>query len=194
MTDKLKEFMANHDYVFGHTPTQIEHFMTTSQQGSRPFEFWQHVLQLRALYRSLQEMDLQAEDLYHRKEDASALWPFWTRKKRLRGLARIEHEAVLLSEQRREKLQEVEVHLEIIDRKYSDLKGLPEAEILRGDKDYWTTRLAKQMALGRSAMQLGVSVGDLSAVMTLDEADQKEVLNKMVGALQLHEKVLLPGK
>ena len=174
--EKLEAFAPIHNFKFGHTRTQIEFFMTSSQQGSEKFCYWQHVLQLRALYLSLLELysQLLDADVGGRKWWKLESSASFVRRKKKAG---IKGKQILLSIE--EKKQEAEHHLDVLRTKYAHLDGITEEDILKEDATYWAMRLGKQLAVSRLSRVLGINEGEMSAVLSLPKEQQAQVLNAM---------------
>lgn len=186
MTDKLIETINKLElmtpissFKFGHTPMQIEYFQTSNQQGNEKWEYWQHILQLRALHTSLCEMKVSYDETVYEMEDAQNLWPLWTRKKRKRTIPRLQLKLNTLQRSIDEKTKEVDCHLEVIERRYLHLKTLTEDEIINDEEAYWARRLGRQLGASHLGRILGVSDGELLAVLSLPPEQQKQVFEGM---------------
>lgn len=166
-------------FKFGHTPMQIEYFQTANQQGNEKWEYWQHILQLKALHSSLSELQVSVAEVKYELEDATCLWPFWTKKKRERNIPRLQLKLGSLVRSVEEKTREVEYHLEIIDRRYPHLKTLTEEDILKEETSYWSLRLGRQLGASHLGRLLGVSESELLAVLALPIEQQRQVFDGM---------------
>ena len=178
------------DFVFGHTPVQVEHFRTQQQRGDLRFEYWQHLVQLRALRTALHEGQLDEQDLLDEIADAGRAWPWWTSARRARRLPRLRHRLERLRDVQRERESEARLHLDCIERRYGDLTTLTEAEILAGEPQYWAVRLGRQLATSHLSRVLGVGEGELAAVMALPVDQQTAALAQMAQILEGSKKLL----
>jgi hypothetical protein len=167
------------EFVFGHTQTQIEYFQTSSQHGNEKWEYWQHILQLRTLHSTVREQRVSFDELIFEIEDASSWWPFWNQAKRKRGLPRLLLKKDSIQKTINEKLNEIKCHLEVIDRKYSHLKDLKEKDILSDESGYWTKRLGRQLGASRISRLLGISEGEVLAVLALPTEQRQQVFREM---------------
>ena len=190
LLDQLDSFQPL-DFTFGHTPVQVEHFRTQQQRGDPRFEYWQHLVQLRALRAALRESQLDQQDLEAEIAAADHWWPVWNRRARRRRLPRLHHRHDQLLVNRRERESEARLHLDCIERRYRHLTGSTEAEILAGEPHYWAVRLGRQLAASHLARTLGVGEGEIAAVMALPVADQRAALLQMAQLLD-GAKPLLP--
>lgn len=179
LIDKLENETPILEFTFGHTPMQIEYFQTSSQQGSDKWEYWQHILQLKALHNTLCELRLSYDETMHEFNDAYSFWPFWTKKKRRRSAPRLEFKLTNIQKSIAEKSRETEYHLEVINRKYQHLKDITEDEIFKDESNYWTQRLGKQLGTSHLSRLLGVSEGELLAVLALPHDQQRKVFDGM---------------
>jgi len=116
---KLEQDTPIKSFKFGHTPIQIEYFQTSSQQGNEKWEYWQHILQLKALHSALCELKISYNETNYDLKDANTIWPFWSYDKRKRSIPRIQFKLDSIQKSIDEKTRESEYHIEIIDRKYS---------------------------------------------------------------------------
>lgn len=180
---ELQAFGPIHEFKFGHTKTQLEYFTTANQQGNEKFAYWQHILQLRALYLSLTEMQIK---LLESDEALKSKRKWW----RLESLSKYNIRRYKLLLQRsqlamsiNEKKQEAEQHIEIIETRYAHLQGLDESAILAEDEDYWATRLGRQLAVSHLARVLGIGEGEMSAVMALPEDLRMHAVTAMRGVI-----------
>ena len=193
MIEKLLERVdALPKFKFGHTQTQIEYFQTASQSGDRRFEYWQHLLQLKSLRQSIMEIQVSLDETSFEMDDASSWWPVWNRARRRRCLPRLKLKRDTLAGSLQEKTGEMERHLEIIDRKYSDLTQWTEDQILDGESDYWSKRLGRQLGASRLGTLLGISESEILAVMALPEENRQRVFGEMQEILASSR--LLPEK
>lgn len=177
--NKIHSIPAVLSFKFGHTPTQIEFFQTSNQQGDEKWEYWQHILQLKSLEGSLQELRVSYDEVQDEIDDALALWPFWSIKKRLRKIPRLRLKQSNLDRSIAEKTREVEFHLEIIERKYKHLKTLEEDDILKEESGYWSRRLSRQLGVSHLSRILGVSESELLAVLALPKEQQRQIFEGM---------------
>jgi hypothetical protein len=176
---KLELMTPISSFKFGHTPLQIEFFQTANQQGNEKWEYWQHILQLRALHTTLCELKIAHDDAVYEQEDANSLWPLWTRKKRRRSIPRIQLKLNTIQRSIDEKTREVDYHLEVIERRYKHLKALTEDDILSDETSYWATRLGRQLGASHLGRILGVSESELLAVLSLPLEQQRQVFEGM---------------
>jgi hypothetical protein len=184
--DRLKETIQKletatpiRDFKFGHTPLQIECFQTASQQGNEKWEYWQHLLQLKALYSTLCDLKVTYDEISYEIEDSKSFWPPWSYKKRKRGLARLQFKLDTIQRSTEEKTREVDYHLAVIEHRYSHLKDLREVDILKEEAPYWSLRLGRQLGASHLSRVLGVSEGELLAVLSLPEEQQHQVFDGM---------------
>lgn len=180
----IDEYKPIQTFTFGHTPLQISHFKTAQQRGHEAFEFWHQVLQLRALRDSLEELDLQKDELEYEILICGKVWPFWSFSKRRRKIPRLEFQLKKVKRSILEKSREAKAHYEILKRDYAHLENMREEDILSQDKEYWTHRLGKQLAQSRLSRVLGVGEGELSAVLALPKEEQMTILKAMNGSLE----------
>jgi hypothetical protein len=176
LLQELASFAPIRDYRFGHTPLQIEYFKTVQQQGCPAFVYWQHVLQLKSLNDSMQELRLEMDELAGEIDDAQRWWPVWNRAQRGRKLPRLQFKLKKLNEAFEQKYREAGTTLEIIKTQFSDYTSMTEEEIFGQEKEYWTIRLGKQLVCSQLSRQLGVSEGSLEAVLSLPQQQQQEIL------------------
>jgi len=176
---KLELITPISSFKFGHTPLQIEFFQTANQQGNEKWEYWQHILQLRALHTTLCELKIAHDESVYEKEDAESFWPLWTQKKRRRSIPRIQLKLNTIQRSIDEKTREVDYHLEVIERRYKHLKALTEDDILSDEASYWATRLGRQLGASHLGRILGVSESELLAVLSLPPAQQRQVFEGM---------------
>jgi len=167
------------EFKFGHTPIQIEYFQISNQQGNDKWEYWQHILQLKALHNTLCELKLSYDETMYELDDANHFWPFWTKKQRQRTIPRLEFKLTNIQKSITEKSRETEYHLEVINRKYQHLKNITEDEIFKDESNYWTQRLGKQLGTSHLSRLLGVSEGELLAVLALPHDQQRQVFDGM---------------
>lgn len=193
LIEKLEFETPIQSFKFGHTPLQIEYFQTSSQQGNDRWEYWQHILQLKSLHSSLCDLQLSYNETLYEIEDAERFWPLWTFNKRKRCRPRLRFKLKTIQKSIDEKSREVEYHLEIIDRKYQHLKSITEDDILKEETSYWTQRLGKQLAVSHLGRILGVSEGELSAVLALPIEQQRQIFHGMRQLLSV-TMPLLPHK
>lgn len=186
--EKLENFKPIKDYCFGHTPLQIEHFQTNSHKGSRKFEYWQHVLQLKGLYRAIKELDLDFEEAKNELVFRTKWWAFWRSRKKV---PRLTWKVELLGQTLKEKSTEADRHLKIIDEKYFDLKTISEEDILKEEENYWITRLSRQMAFANLANKFHLPVGDITAVMGLPNDLQQSIFDKAANYIKSPETAFL---
>ena len=177
--NKLELMTPINSFKFGHTPIQIEYFQTSNQQGNEKWEYWQHILQLRALHASLCEMKVSYDETVYEIDDAKSIWPLWTRKKRKRSIPRLQLKLNTIQRSIDEKTREVDCHLEVIERRYQHLKTLTEEEIIKDENAYWARRLGRQLGASHLSRLLGVSDGELLAVLSLPQDQQKQVFEGM---------------
>jgi len=177
--NKLELMTPISSFKFGHTPLQIEFFQTANQQGNEKWEYWQHILQLRGLHTSLCEMKVSYDETVYEIDDAKSIWPFWTRKKRKRSIPRLQLKLNTIQRSIDEKTREVDCHLEVIERRYQHLKTLTEEEIIKDENAYWARRLGRQLGASHLSRLLGVSDGELLAVLSLPPDQQKQVFEGM---------------
>lgn len=189
----LEQTTPIREFKFGHTPMQIEYFQTSNQQGNERFEYWQHILQLKALYTSLCEMRVSYDETQYEIQDSLAFWPPWTRKKRQRALARLRFKIDTIQRAIEEKTREVDYHLAVIEQRYLHLKELKEEDILKDESHYWTTRLGRQLGASHLSRVLGVSESELLAVLSLPIEQQRQVFDGMKHILRAANP-LLPKK
>lgn len=190
---KLEATTPIRSFKFGHTPMQIEYFQTASQQGDEKWEYWQHILQLKALYSTLCELRVTYDELLYEEKDAIRFWPPWTKEKRYRSLARISFKLDTIQRSIEEKTREVDYHLEVIEHRYSHLKQLKEEDILKDETSYWALRLGRQLGASHLSRLLGVSESELLAVLSLPSEQQRQVFDGMRQMLRA-TKPLLPQK
>jgi hypothetical protein len=172
---KLENFKPIKDYCFGHTPMQISCFQTTAQKGSRKFEYWQHVLQLKGLYRTIKESELDLADIKRELLFWSNKWAFWRSRVKI---PRLIWKVELVEQTIKEKSKEAERHLSIINEFYFDLITSTEDDILKEEADYWVSRLSRQMAFSNLAQKFHIPVGDMTAVMSLPDGVREAVFEK----------------
>lgn len=173
---KLSSFKPLQEFRFGHSPLQIEYFKTLQQNGSIVFTYWQHVLQLKGLYNSIQELQLDLKDVEDDLADANHFFPFWSLGKRKRKIPRLQFKKKAIEEAIEQKTREANVTYSIIQEKFSDCLDLTEDEIFSQEKEYWTIRLGKQLVCSQLARKLGIPEGNLEAILALPEAQQQELL------------------
>lgn len=193
LLSSLEEYAPIHSYVFGHTPLQMEYFKVSAQQGDEHFEYWHQVLQLKSLYSSLRELEIQKEEKTFELKDARSWWPFWSRRNRCQKIPRLKFELEKIEQNLAEKTREASFHLDLLKTKYSHLEHLSEQEILAKDRDYWARRLSRQLAVSHLSRVLGVGEGELGAVLSLPKEQQGEVLRSMLSLVE-SSKSLLPNK
>lgn len=87
--DQLASLAPLQEFKFGHSPLQLEYFQVSNQMGNEKWEYWQHLVQLRALQSSIEEMEISREETLQEIKEAKAFWTPWTRVKRLRKLPRL---------------------------------------------------------------------------------------------------------
>lgn len=183
LLEELQDFEPIHDFKFGHTRTQLEYFTTASQQGNEKFAYWQHVLQLRALYLSLTEMQIKLLESDEEFRSTRKWWRFESKAqyniRRLRLTLQREQLRMSVNEKR----QEAKSHLEIIRTRYAHLQALDESDILAEDKEYWATRLGRQLAVSHLARVLGIGEGEMSAVMALPQEHRMHAISAMRGVV-----------
>ena len=186
----LEQFAPIHDFKFGHSPLQIEYFQTAKQHGSESWEYYQHILQLKALNTILREMEVEMFELGCKIRDANKAWPFWSLKRRRELLPRLflKEESILRTIA--EKEREVNYHIEIIERRYSQFKDCSEEEIFKSEKEYWATRIGRQLATSHLSRLLQVSEGELAALMSLPVDQQKEILSGLKESLKNHQALI----
>lgn len=186
---QLDNFAPLKTYSLGHTPFQIEHFKTTSQRGSPKFEYWQHVVQLKAFWRSLKATELDLDDA-RAEVESQASWVFpWNKDRKKRALNRAKLKLEELETAFKEKSLEAQRHLDVIDRNYKEFVSLTEEEILQDEEFYWVTRLSRQIAFSALAAKTAINVGDLTAMASLPDALQKRVLQAVRGVLEDHARL-----
>jgi hypothetical protein len=188
---KLDQYKPLQTYAFGHTPVQITHFKTMQQNGSELFEYWHHVLQLRTLRDSLEEMELQRDDIQHEITVCEKIWPFWNFSERQRKIPRLIFQLRKINRTLVEKAREAKTHYDILKTQYSKFEDLREEEILEQDKEYWAHRLGKQLATSRMSRALGVGEGELAAVLSLPKEEQQKILQSMAHSIE--DSMLLPS-
>lgn len=177
MLQELRSFDPIHSYHFGHTPFQVEHFQTSNQKGCPEFEYLQHVLQLKALYNALEEIAIELKEIQYSIKKNSSLWPPWGFQDRFIKVPRLRLREKALLNGRAQKEREAKAHLEIINNKFHHLVGTTEDQLWeRADKDYWTTRLSRQLLCSNLARILGVGEGVLEAVVALPESQQRDII------------------
>jgi len=193
--DRLENFSALKDFKFGHTPLQLEYFQTSSQRGNEKWEYWQHVLQLRALHSTLEDLQVTANEVEFEIQDALSFWPFWTKERRRRKLPRLKLKKEQIQRSLDEKALEADRHLGIIEKRYAHLKDIKEDEILKDETSYWTLRLGRQLGAAHLGRVLGIPEGDLLAVLALPHEQQRQVFDSMkliinasTSVLQLEQK------
>lgn len=188
--EKLEKFAPVQNFKFGHSPLQIEFFQTAKQQGSEAWEYYQHILQLKGLNMALKEMQVELFELACQIRDANKFWPIWSFKKRQELLPRLflKEESILRTIA--EKEREVNYHIAIIERRYSQFKNCSEEEIFESEKEYWTTRIGRQLATSHLSRLLQVSEGELAALMSLPVDQQKEILSGLKTSLKNHTEFL----
>ena len=175
--DRLANFSPLSTYNFGHSPIQIEHFKTAQQTGNRNFEFWHHVLQLKAINCSITELTFDLEEAEFILEGCRAFWPPWTRSKRKRKKVKLEWQVEQRESSLRQKYHEAELTLDIIEKKFSDLISATEQQLFKSEREYWVTRFSRQLAAAQIARHLGTSTGDIQSIMALPDEDQRKILN-----------------
>lgn len=190
--NELEKFSPIHDYAFGHTPLQMEYFQVSNQQGSPEFMYWQHVLQLQVLYKSIRETKIRQTELQSEIADIeNTLIKFGEKwRSRKRSIPRLKFELDATESTLKQKEREAEFHYNIIRTKFSDLIEKPEKVLFESEKEYWALRLSRQLFASHMSRTLGVSEGELSAVLSLPEPMQKTII-KM---LQDQKDKLLPAK
>jgi len=176
---RLEQTVPIDEFKFGHTPLQIEYFQTTNQQGNEKWEYWQHVLQLRSLHTTLCELNVSYDEVSYEIEEVLSFWPFWTRKKRQQRYPRLRLKLKTLERSIAEKTNEANRHLEVISRKYSHLENITEDEILKEETSYWALRLGRQLGASHLSRVLGVSEGELLAVLSLPQEQQRQIFDGM---------------
>jgi hypothetical protein len=181
------------DFKFGHTPMQIEYFQVANQQGNEKWEYWQHLLQLKALYATLTESKITYTEISYEIEDGEAFWPPWGLKKRKRGLDRLRFKLDSIQRTIDEKTREVDYHLAVIDQRYMHLKGLKEEDILSDETSYWAMRLGRQLGASHLSKIIGVSESELLAVLALPVEQQHQIFEGMK-RLVMAAHPLLPQK
>jgi len=181
VTDTLEklELMKISSFLFGHTPIQIEYFQTSNQQGNEKWEYWQHLVQLKALHGALLELKISRDEAQYEIADANSFWPPWTMKKRTRRLPRLSLKLANIQRTIDEKSKEVDCHLEIIERKYKHLKNITEDAILDDEASYWSMRLGRQLGASHLGRLLGVSESEVLAVLSLPSEQQRQVFDGM---------------
>jgi hypothetical protein len=177
----LKRLQDLPAFTFGHSRLQLECFQTLQQNGSPEWEYFQHIIQLRGLRDTIEEMTLSLEDLNWEIEDAKKWWPPWSLTKRKRTLRRLELKQKVLARNIKEKEREAEIHLEIIDQRYGpQQKALKtNSDLEKTEGEYWSKRLGRQLAVSHLARQLGVGEGEVAAVLSLPQEEQRRVLESM---------------
>jgi hypothetical protein len=176
MGTDLSSFKPLNEFRFGHTPLQVEYFKTMNQQGCPAFVYWQHVLQLKGLRDSIQELQLEQNEIFGEVEDAKGFWPCWNKRQRRRKLPRLQFRLERLTESIEQKEREAGYTLKVIKEKFSEFLDWSEEDIFECEKEYWTIRLGKQLVCSSLARHLGVSEGSLEAVMSLPDPQQQEIL------------------
>lgn len=191
--NQLADFTPLKDFKFGHSPLQLEYFQVSNQRGNEKWEYWQHVLQLRALQSTLLELKVSLDELFYELEDAGKFWPPWSRSKRKRSLPRLNLKKEQLKRSIEEKSLEASRHFEIIEKRYAHLKTIKEEDILADEASYWTLRLGRQLGAAHLGRVLGLPEGEILAVLALPPEQQHKVFESMkvlIGA----STNLLPGK
>jgi len=176
---RLSDLTPLREFKFGHSPLQLEHFQISSQKGNDKWEYWQHILQLRALQGSLAEMKVLGDELDYEIIDAKRFWPPWSQNRRRRSLPRLNLKKEQLRRSIAEKSQEALRHLEIIERRYPHLKDIKEEEILKDEASYWTMRLGRQLGAAHLGRLLGIPEGEVLAVLALPLEQQRQVFESM---------------
>ena len=76
----------------GHTPFQIEYFKTSQQRGSPKFEYRQHLIQIKALVRSIEHLELDIQQTELEIEELKSFWVKFRKNKanRIITLKRLE--------------------------------------------------------------------------------------------------------
>lgn len=185
--NELDAYQPLQKYHFGHTPLQMSAFKTTQQQGCETYEFYHQVLQLRSLRDTLEELQIQKDELSMDLKHCSRTWPFWSYSSRRRRIPRLKFQLKKLESSLAEKTREAHFHFSLLKTKYKHLENLSENDILAKDTDYWIHRLRKQIMVARLSRQVGVGEGELSAVLALPAHEQKMVLE----VLEVEEKKYL---
>lgn len=191
---KLTEFTPLNEFKFGHSPIQLEYFQTAQQRGNEKWEYWQHVLQLRSVQQSLEELKVSKDDLEYEILDALKFWPPWNLSKRKRSLPRLNLKKKYLQRSLDEKALEATRHLALINDKYAHLKELTEDDILKEEPDYWAMRLGRQLGAAHLGRVLGVSDGELLAVLSLPQEQQRQVFDSMKLLIGKSANLLPTGK
>jgi len=173
---ELDSYEPLQKYHFGHTPLQMSAFKTTQQQGCETYEYWHQVLQLRSLRDTLEEMQIQRDEVSQELRESSKSWPFWSYKSRQKKVPRLKFQLKKIESTLAEKTREAQFHYELLKTKYKHLECLSEKEILEKDADYWVHRLRKQVVVSRLSRQVGVGEGELSAILALPADARKQVL------------------
>jgi len=189
--NELDNFNPIKEFKFGHTPLQIEFFQTNTHKGSRKFEYWQHVLQLKSLRKIIKETEFDIEDAKRELKKANKFLPFFTRSERKLLIPRLSWKVELLNQQLQEKITEAKRHLDIIKKHYADLKDITEDEIFEDEQNYWVTRLTRQITFAHLANKFQLPLGDITAIMSLPNNLQIEILNKAVEFMKEPEKAYL---
>ena len=176
---ELQGFGPIHDFKFGHTRTQLEYFTTANQQGNEKFAYWQHVLQLRALYLSLTEMQIKILESDEALRSKRKWWRFENKNQYNIRRYKLLLQRNQLSMSINEKKLEAEQHVDIINTRYQHLLELDESAILDEDQEYWAARLGRQLAVSHLARVLGIGEGEMSAVMSLPQEQRMLAIDAM---------------
>lgn len=158
----------------GHTPFQIQYFKTTQQRGSKKFEYWQHLIQIKSLAKTVEDLNFDLEEALLEKKELNRWW-----KKSSRNtlkLKRLEAKVRDLQRSLDDKELECQRHVTLVKTDFSDMLHLTENEILKDEEQYWIQRLSRQLAFNRLAMEKGLSSGDVQAVASLPPETTQKIL------------------
>ena len=160
----------------GHTPFQIEFFKTAQQKGSRKFEYWNHLVQMKSLEHSIRSLWLDIEEI---EISMNCLWRrlFGGARGKLKN-KRLDFQLTGLKISLAEKELEISRHLKIVLRDFGDLLGASEKDIMDADEEYWVHRLSRQLAYHKIAVTLGLPVGEVASISVLPEHLAIQVLEE----------------
>lgn len=166
------------DMRSGHTPIQIEFFKTAQQKGSRKFEFYQHLVQMKALAHTVRTLWLDIEEAEICVAETRSLWNmlFCSPARRHLKRKRLELKLSDLRQSLADAELELSRHLKVVITTFGDLLKSSESDILDAEAEYWVHRLARQLAYARIAAEKGVPAGEVAAIAALPNYLVKEVL------------------
>ncbi len=181
------------DFKFGHTKLQIEHFQIVNQKGNAYWEYWQHLLQLKALYATLRELLISYDETTADINDCLRLWPICSYRKRKRKYPRLEFKLECTTNSILEKSREVSFHLDVINKNYAHLLSLTEDDILNTEIDYWSLRLSRQLSAGVLSRQLNIPESEILVILSLPLDQQKHIFSSMQSILNTTVPLITKG-